>query len=44
MFDSRIKDRRFKPKWDTNLKKKQKSADKDPKDKDSDTKEKDGSK
>lgn len=40
MFDSRIKDRRFKPKWNTTLKKKQQSAENSPKNKDSDTKEK----
>lgn len=44
MFDSRNKDRRFKPKWDPNLKKKQQSAGKNPKNKNPDTKEKDGSK
>ena len=34
MFDSRIKDRRFKPQWDTNLKKKldqKKESSKEPK-------------
>ena len=40
MFDSRIKDRQFKPKWDTTLKKKQQSSDKDPKNKESGAKEK----
>lgn len=40
MFDSRIKDRRFKPKWDTTLNKKQQSVDKTPKNNEADAKEK----
>ena len=44
MFDSRIKDRRFKSKWDTTLKKKQQPSDKNPKDKEADAEEKEETK
>ncbi len=44
MSDSRIKDRRFKPKWDPYLKKRQQPSDKNPKNKESDAKEKEETK